>query len=129
MKRFLITTGFLAISTVAYADYCKMTPSSFTFEDGDNKVVEYLMTVSNKRVGDKLNCLANFDTNSMMMNIEISKPSKLNETKIIANTTIRYFPKKVGEDSLTVKRTWQGSVGKPMTATITYKIKVVDHDL
>ena len=67
--------------------------------------------------------------NSTMMNIEIIKPSKLNETKIIANTTIRYFPKKTGEDAFTIKRTWQGSVGKPMTATVTYKIKVVDHDI
>ena len=129
MKKYLFAACVVLTSSTVHAEstYCKFTP--FTVEDGDNKTVDWMMTVSNKRTGDKPNCAVNWDTNSAMMNIEITKPSKLNETKVIANTTIRYFPKKVGDDSFTIKRTWQGSVGKPKTATVTYKIKVVDHDL
>jgi len=129
MRRSLIAVSFVLLSNASYADpvYCKI--DDFTVTDGDNKTVDWTMTVSNKRSGDKPNCAVNWDTNSFMMNIEVTKPSKINITKISSNTTIRYFPKKIGDDSLTIKRTWQGSVGKPYTAIVTYKIKVVDHEL
>ena len=117
------------IIDISYADpiYCKM--QGFTLDNGDKKIVEYTMTANKYRQeNSKKNCSATFNT-SAINEIIIIKDSKLNKTKISSGVTINFYTKNIGEDEITIKRTWQGFNDSPKSAFVTYKIKVVKHEL
>lgn len=130
MRRSLIAVSFVLLSNASYADpvYCKM--DTFSLNNGDLKIAEYTITGNKyRKENSKKNCSATFDTSFELNDITVLKDSKLNKTKITSGVKLTFYAQNIGNDEITIKRTWKSYNDIVKSATVTYKLKIVDHEL